>query len=150
MSTSHTGLRPFSGAAFSVGEDGEERLVLVQEVDRSALRNLDPNKVITTIREAILARHEIVPYAIFLIKPATIPKTSSGKIQRHACRDAYLADRLHIVGNWRQGDAVVPSAETVAEHPPGRSEHDISRWLCMNLAQRMNLPVTAKIGRAHV
>lgn len=146
MASSYAGLRPFTGAAFTVEEDGEEQLVLVQEVERSALRKLDPEKVIAAIREAVLAYHEIVPHAVILIKPTSIPKTSSGKIQRHACREVYLTNQLDAVGSWRQGSPIPVQPEVhsgVAGQPSGRSEQEISRWLCENLARRLKLSVDA-------
>ena len=49
--------------------------------------------------------------AIVLIKAGTIPKTSSGKIQRHACRARFLDGTLDAVGHWRAwGERRRPSA----------------------------------------
>ena len=33
-----------------------------------------------------------------LVKPGTLPKTSSGKLQRAQCRELYLADELELIG----------------------------------------------------
>ena len=94
----HPALKPGCGAAFSIDEAGEERLVVVQEVDdKQPLANSD----IERICRAIAHEHEIQAYAVLLIKPKTISKTSSGKIQRHACRNAFLASRLDVVAEWR-------------------------------------------------
>ena len=102
---SHPSLRIGCGAAFSVdrGEQGEE-LVIVQEVERSALRRLDAPALTATIRQAVVSTHNLVPSAILLLKTGSIPKTSSGKIQRYACRQGYLDQSLHVVGAWALGD----------------------------------------------
>lgn len=94
---SHPALRTNSGAAFGVKVDSEEQLVVVQEVERSWLRKLDLDEVIGDIRQALMAQYELRVYAIALIKPGSIPKTSSGKIMRRACRIKFLDGTLEVV-----------------------------------------------------
>lgn len=91
---SHPALRPGCCAAFPIPVAGEERLVLVQEVGRQAA---DTDEVMRAIRQAVAEEHELQVYALWLLEPGSIPKTSSGKIQRYACRDAFLADSLETV-----------------------------------------------------
>ncbi|MDF5726723.1 MAG: fatty acyl-AMP ligase [Rhizonema sp. PD38] len=97
---SHPALRYSCSAAFSVEEDGVERLVIVQEVERSYLRSLDVMEVTKAIRQAVSEQHQLKIDAVLLLKTATIPKTSSGKIQRHACRAGFLDGSLNVVGDW--------------------------------------------------
>jgi acyl-CoA synthetase (AMP-forming)/AMP-acid ligase II/acyl carrier protein len=97
---SHPALRPNNGAAFSIDVDGQERLVIAQEVERSYLRNLNGNEVATAICQAVAQHHEIQVYAILLLKTGSIPKTSSGKIQRHACRIGFLNNSFDVVSDW--------------------------------------------------
>jgi acyl-CoA synthetase (AMP-forming)/AMP-acid ligase II len=88
-------LRRHGGAAFAIGEDeGAERLVIVQEVERTARNRIAADAVIARIREAIVNEHEIVPYDIVLLRPGTLPKTTSGKIQRGLSRQFWLAGTL--------------------------------------------------------
>jgi 8-amino-7-oxononanoate synthase len=94
---SHKALRPGCGAAFSVDFEGEERLVVVQEVERKYIRDLDTDAITRAIRKAVSEEHELQVHAIALVKPFSIPKTSSGKIQRHACRARFLNNSLKIV-----------------------------------------------------
>jgi acyl-CoA synthetase (AMP-forming)/AMP-acid ligase II len=94
---SHPALRPNCGAALSVDIKGEERLIIVQEVERSYLRNLDVQKVVADITQAVAAEHGLQVYATVLVKTGSIPKTSSGKIQRYACRTAFLNGSLNVV-----------------------------------------------------
>jgi acyl-CoA synthetase (AMP-forming)/AMP-acid ligase II len=96
---SHPALRPSCGAAFTVEVKGEERLVVVQEVERTWLRNLDVEMVERAIRKAVVQQHELHVYKIALIKTGSIPKTSSGKIQRSACRAKFLAGTLDVLVN---------------------------------------------------
>src|SRR5262249_6283960 len=61
----------------------------------------DLSRLVAAICEAIAEQHELVPYAVALLPPGTIPKTSSGKIQRHACRAGFLAKDLEVLLEWR-------------------------------------------------
>lgn len=99
---SHPALRSGCGAAFAVDVKGEERVVVVQEVERSYLRKLDVDEVVGNIRQAITAQHALNVYATVLVKTGSIPKTSSGKIQRHACKSGFLAGNLNVVEDWSE------------------------------------------------
>ena len=97
---SHAALRSNCGAAFAVEVKGEEKLAIVQEVERSYLKTLNTEKIITGIRQAVTQQHEIEVYAVLLLKTGSIPKTSSGKIQRYRCKAKFLDDSLVKVGEW--------------------------------------------------
>ncbi|NEQ43486.1 MAG: fatty acyl-AMP ligase [Leptolyngbya sp. SIOISBB] len=99
---SHPVLRPNCGAAFSIDVKGKEQLVVVYEVERSALRGIDSDGVLEQMRQAITAQHALNLYAAVLVKTGSIPKTSSGKIRRRACRDSFLNGTLNIVKDWSQ------------------------------------------------
>lgn len=99
---SHPALRPSFGAAFTVEIKGEERLVIVQEVERTYLRKLNVNEIVGTIRQAVAAEHALQVYAAVLVKTGSIPKTSSGKIQRHACRAGFITGSLNVVEDWSE------------------------------------------------
>ena len=97
---SHPALRPNSGAAFTIKLEGKERLVIVQEVERSYLRNLNINEVVGNILQEVTDENGLQVYATVLVKTGSIPKTSSGKIQRHACRAKFLNGSLNVVSDW--------------------------------------------------
>jgi natural product biosynthesis luciferase-like monooxygenase protein len=86
-------------AAFSVEVNGQERLVVACEVERTSRRNLDVDEVVGAIRKAVSQQHDLEVYGVLLLKTGTLPKTSSGKIQRHACKAAFLAESLSVVGS---------------------------------------------------
>ncbi|HIK08370.1 MAG TPA: AMP-binding protein [Trichormus sp. M33_DOE_039] len=96
----HTALSAYWGAAFSVEVAGEEQLVVVQEVERSSWRKLDEDGIMTAIRAAISREFGLQVYAICLLKPSSIPKTSSGKVQRYACRDEFVNQGLNVICRW--------------------------------------------------
>jgi amino acid adenylation domain-containing protein len=99
LEQSHPSLRRGYGAAFSVDVDGEERLVVAQEIERQYLQTLNVDDVARAIRQAVIENHGLQVYAVLLLKTGSIPKTSSGKIQRHACRNGFLLGSLNILGS---------------------------------------------------
>jgi acyl-CoA synthetase (AMP-forming)/AMP-acid ligase II len=99
----HPALRANCGAVFSVSSEfGDEELVIVQEVERTERNKIDPAEIMGLIREGIVDQHEIFARHIMLIRPGTLPKTTSGKIQRG------LARTLWLEGRW--SDLVVTGA----------------------------------------
>jgi len=98
---SYPALRPGCCAAFSVDDAGQERLVIVVEVERNYLprrvHSPDTKEIVQAIRQAVAEYHELSVYAVSLLKPGAIPKTSSGKIQRHVCRTNFLAGSLDVI-----------------------------------------------------
>jgi acyl-CoA synthetase (AMP-forming)/AMP-acid ligase II len=98
---SHPAIRDNCSAAFSIELAGEERLVIAAEIERRFFRQLNSTAVIEAIREAINTHHTVDVYSVVLLKPASLPKTSSGKIQRRACRQQFLAGSLKTVAQWQ-------------------------------------------------
>ncbi|MBE8994627.1 fatty acyl-AMP ligase [Microcystis aeruginosa] len=97
VQNSHPALRPSCGAAFTVENKGEEKLVVVQEVERTWLRKVDIDEVKRAIRKAVVQEYDLQVYAIALIRTGSLPKTSSGKIQRRGCRAKFLEGNLEIL-----------------------------------------------------
>ena len=98
VATSHPTLRSGYGIAVSIEKDNEERLVVVQEIERRA-QATDVEEVAKAIRQAVAELHDVHVYAVVLIRAGSLPKTSSGKLQRRACKDAFLSDQLAILGS---------------------------------------------------
>jgi acyl-CoA synthetase (AMP-forming)/AMP-acid ligase II/acyl carrier protein len=97
----HEAIQPGAVAAFSVDEAGEERLGIVCEIRRTHLRDLDADAVFTAIRQAVAENHQLQVHAIALIRTGTLPKTSSGKIQRLAAKKEFLHLELELLSTWK-------------------------------------------------
>jgi acyl-CoA synthetase (AMP-forming)/AMP-acid ligase II len=96
---SHPALRRDCGAAFAMtAADGDEKLAIVQEVERTHRKSLDFAEVTMRIREAVTRQHEVAIETIALIPPATLPKTTSGKIQRSLAKMLWLEGALDALG----------------------------------------------------
>ena len=92
---SHPLLETGHGAAFVADDHGRRRLVLVQEVAHKGAVDFAP--VLDAVRRAVLDEHGLALDAVVLVRSGTIPRTSSGKTQRHACRAAFLAGELKVL-----------------------------------------------------
>jgi 8-amino-7-oxononanoate synthase len=97
VETSHEALREGCGVAFAVEDGGVERLVVVQEIERKFIKKLDIETVIGAIRQSVSREHGIQVHAVVLIKTSSLPKTTSGKVQRHLCREHFIKGSLHVV-----------------------------------------------------
>ena len=102
--TCHPALRPNHGAAFSVEVNGEEQLVIAHEINRTDLRKLNAEEVIGAIRLSVGEQNMANVFAVALLKTGSIPKTSSGKIQRRACQSMFLDGSLNTVAQWQQSE----------------------------------------------
>ncbi len=90
-------LRQGRGAAFGIpGEAGVEEIVVVYEV-RDLAAVPDVPGLTRRIRDALGRDHGLVAGAVVLIGSGALPKTSSGKVQRLACRAAYLDGTLPVL-----------------------------------------------------
>src|SRR5689334_16209491 len=98
-------LQPGCGAAFSLEVEGEERLVVVQEA-AARKSNDEIEAIVKLISRNIVVNHELQPFAVVLIQKGTIPKTSSGKIRRHACKAAFLNNELNVLKEWHEEEPV--------------------------------------------
>jgi acyl-CoA synthetase (AMP-forming)/AMP-acid ligase II len=106
-------MNPAGAAAFGYRNEAtqQEFLVVVAEIARTSLRKIDPQALMRTIRSQVLEVHEIRVSDVVLIRPGALPKSSSGKVQRNACRSLYLADGFDVVAD----PAGAVASDTVAQ-----------------------------------
>jgi acyl-CoA synthetase (AMP-forming)/AMP-acid ligase II len=106
VQTCHPAIRPSGTAAFADDSTGEEHLFLVVETER--LEAPAVNDVIAAIRQALFDNHALSAYGILLVKPRAIPKTSSGKVQRHATKAMYRERQLPITAGVLGAERITP------------------------------------------
>jgi fatty-acyl-CoA synthase len=87
------GVRAGNVIAFGVdGRRGKESVVVVAETKAAETSSLR-DEVARRVRHAV----GLPPGDVVLVPPGTLPKTSSGKLQRSLCRRRYLESRLQPV-----------------------------------------------------
>ncbi|MFI6174132.1 fatty acyl-AMP ligase [Nonomuraea sp. NPDC051191] len=100
---SHEHLRPHGCAAFSVDGPIEEQVVVVAEVEIALARRtgagLDADAVIRQVRKAVAEKCDVRVHEVVLVRPGGVPRTTSGKIRRGACRRDFLAGTLNALGS---------------------------------------------------
>lgn len=110
----HALCRVGGAAAFSLQEGGEEAVVVVQEVERQAEAS-KVEELAGAVRSAVSEQHDLHVATVVFIKAGTLPKTSSGKVQRQACREQFLAGRLSAIGQSQAQRPVQSVAATTAD-----------------------------------
>ncbi|MGE5323489.1 MAG: amino acid adenylation domain-containing protein, partial [Actinomycetota bacterium] len=123
-----------TGAAFSIPVGTEERAVLVQELQRHHKTGLP--HLLMRMRQAIAEEHELQLEEIVLVKAGSVPRTSSGKIQRRLCRKHFLEGALQVIGRWQ--------AEPVTDELPTETLSvwnfdKVQNWLVTRLAARIGV-----------
>ncbi len=107
---SHEALEVEAGAAFTVGQGGDDRVILACEVRRRALRAANKGAITSDIADAVRRsvgpRHGLSIDTVLLMRPGTIPRTSSGKIRRQSCKARFLANQLDPIAVCAVGSTV--------------------------------------------
>lgn len=124
----HTSLMP--GAAFSITAKDDERLVVVNQIDRQLDKQEYP-AVVSAVRQAVAEQHELDVYAVVLIRQSSLPITSSGKVQRSLTRDQYMEGNLRVVHQWQ-----APKRPTQSSKPKQTEQ---------NRASRANTPIAGDV-----
>jgi acyl-CoA synthetase (AMP-forming)/AMP-acid ligase II/acyl carrier protein len=91
---SHPAFRTVNGAAFSVERDDGETIVVVHEIERTARNAIDLAELEKTVRGAVWQEHDASLADVVFIPPASLPKTTSGKVQRRLTKALYLSGDL--------------------------------------------------------
>jgi acyl transferase domain-containing protein/acyl-CoA synthetase (AMP-forming)/AMP-acid ligase II/acyl carrier protein len=140
-------LRPGNVAAFGIEKRDEERLAIIAEVERR-FRTKDIEETAAVIRHQVAEEYDLETDAISFVEPGSIPRTSSGKIQRHVCKASFLAGGLKLVGEWkRRGESADADHVTtvVADRAPSSrvSRSQVQSWLVGLIAERAGLEARA-------
>lgn len=73
-------------------ESGTEKLVIIAETTEEDTNIRE--EMIHEISSKVVTDLGLPPDVVLLVPPGTVPKTSSGKLKRSACKQAYLANEL--------------------------------------------------------
>lgn len=136
---SHTAFEFQSAAAFTIETDSRMELVLLQEVRREALRNLESETLFAKLR-ATLLDYGLLPLAIVLVKPYSLPKTSSGKIQRLAAKKSFEEKTLQQLACWKQSKQSnnITQPYLSLDFPLDATKQWLANWFL----QHLHMPLT--------
>jgi hypothetical protein len=113
---SHPALRPQGGAAFAVEVADQVQLVVAHEVLRGHEQS-DLATAMGVVRRAVAEEHDLQVHAVLLLPAGSLPRTSSGKVQRPACAAGFLAGSLPLVASSVLTDHARPVLGSAALAP---------------------------------
>lgn len=88
VETCHSMIRPHACAAFSIIDEGVESVAVAVEIERAAASDdsVFQKEVTNAIRQAVSETHEVGLAKLTLLRPGSLPRTTSGKIRRSALK----------------------------------------------------------------
>jgi len=145
VGTSHPALLPDGSAAFSTDIEEDERLIIACEVRREACRSANHTGIMSEIRRQVSENSGILCHDIVLLKPGTLPRTTSGKLQRHACRQAYVDQSWDVLAR-QQTSGPLPVEFAKQENlgfvnaSPADRMRNVTSYLCHRVVGLTTLP----------
>jgi len=144
--SAHKAVHRNSSAAFAIEHDGEEKIVIVAEIERAHRMHLDADTIFTAIRTAVVNEFSVAVHAIALLKPGALLKTSSGKIQRSANRQLFLAGEYDALALWKEAPAEYDEDSTDFFERAGdfsaQTEQQLQRWISLWVAKCVGCDVS--------
>ncbi|GGA81080.1 non-ribosomal peptide synthetase [Puia dinghuensis] len=98
VTSAHEDLVNHRCAAFSVNTGDAEDLIIVAEIEYKEEKNVIAD-ILNRIRHELSSQYEISAREIVLIRKNSLPRTTSGKIQRAKCRDQYINHLLKRISH---------------------------------------------------
>ncbi|MET0496504.1 MAG: AMP-binding protein [Actinoplanes sp.] len=133
-------LRPGNAVAFGVQVDGVERVVVAAELRKKVLGSKEPiplDRAASAIRAAVAAYCGVQCHEVLLVKPGSIPKTTSGKLQRGAGKELWMNGSLR---SSALSGSDGPRRETPRLADDGDAAEYMLRLLQTEIADVMQLP----------
>ncbi len=132
--------------AMTVAAPRGEALAIVAEVPRDASEN-DLHKFVHSIRRDVIEVHEVDPRHVLLVRPASVPITTSGKVQRSRCAAMFVADEFTAKFRYDRSSASEQSPIAIPRLPERVDESnlaevtdDIVQWMNEWLVARASVP----------
>lgn len=108
------GIRFHSCAAFSLESAGKEYLVVATEVRRKKIGTAEAERIFMQMRQVLSEACEVPIGELVLVPPGAIMKTSSGKIQHQAIKQAYQTGQLTILAHSGSSNSVLARSSSAA------------------------------------
>lgn len=134
MERAHSAVRVSGTCAFSYNRDGIEHLGLIAEVERTYKGNLQ--EVAHAILQCVSDEHKIKISSIMLVSVLSLPKTTSGKIQRGRCRQLFIDNSFKALFHWTPAASPIQIPKEISKRS-GRVENLIE-WLREYASRRLN------------
>lgn len=133
---SHAALQPDAGAVIGIERAGSVDLVAVHEIRGGCPHPIPVDQVVEAIRRDVAREHHLALQRVVLLQPGSLPKTSSGKVQRAKCREDLGGACLPVVHEWESTGARNSPFDFTTESlsQPGVLERQLVAWLQSELS----------------
>ncbi len=111
-------------AAFSVEGPRSEALAVIAEVPRP-MRDEDLPTLVRSIRRVVIEVHEVDPRHVILVRPGSVPLTSSGKVQRGQCRELFDTGAIRHKYRYDRASGSEQTPISLPELPKSPSRDDL-------------------------
>ncbi|WP_417737890.1 SDR family NAD(P)-dependent oxidoreductase [Rosistilla oblonga] len=145
VAASHPALAIGSGVAFSIDRDDREQVIVAQELKRSHWRSFDRDEVVSAIYSRVFQEHGLSLSGIVLLRPGSIPKTTSGKLQRRLTAKMFADGELKTLFDW--SPTATPAnvaADSNASSPVATERQtevaELQTWLTAQVAALLKTP----------
>jgi amino acid adenylation domain-containing protein/non-ribosomal peptide synthase protein (TIGR01720 family) len=101
-------------AAFPVMAEGSEAIGIAAELPRARVRRRDAGEIFRAITDAVASTYQEPVGVILLLKPGTLPRTTSGKLRRSACLALWQDGSLDPEAVLARDGSERPAADTPA------------------------------------
>lgn len=133
------------GVAFRREINNQEEACLVLEVKREYLRQLD-DAVLTKVMSEIQQTWGIALQGIYLVKPGSVPVTTSGKVQRQLTKQMLLSGELEPIAHWERpapesspANVLTREKRSVPSRNGKESVHELERWMTEKLSSLLEI-----------
>lgn len=134
---------PHSVAAFSHEKEGKNELIVLAEINRTSIKRLDGTALSRDIVQALSEQLGVSIHHLIFVKPFSLPKTSSGKIQRKVARQHYLEGALSTISAHSFiNETTVSTIEDVQIDPTNLTKETIMDWLKEWISRQQQIPVS--------
>ncbi len=138
---SHPMLDSGAGAAFAIDDPAGPRIVLIHEVGKVSSEDLSP--VLDAVRASVLDAHGLALSALLLVRLGSIPRTTSGKVQRKACKAAYIADDIKAIASFALPPDHPPSETVASAVAPDASVNFVLAVICQHAHAMSGMPLAS-------
>src|SRR5262249_4547281 len=117
--------------------EGEERLVILQELE--AGDGVEASAILAGIRKVVARRHGLKIHVLLLLPPGSLPRTRNQKIQRYACKPAFLGASLKPLAEFHAGTDAEKSNVAAGLVPDLCNAEDLEGWLMSRLSVHLHM-----------
>lgn len=142
--TAHPAVVPGGAAAVeSSNGDGDRDFLIFAEVQRRTQAPAELSAISGRVYHQVQSEHELVPQDVILIRRGTLPRTTSGKVQRSETQRMWREGHLKPLHRLSLSEIVPPGSKTQEGSVPRPQDEPLLQYLRLTLSEMLDLPLEA-------